>query len=926
MCSRALRAIPGLIHSRRATAANRWLRLPRSNCPSACCQPGRTILHPRSRRCRSWTPRRSSPQSWPRTAARYAAFLADLAPSPEQTRITVPLVEFDWRLEGEGADGNGADGNGAGWQRVTVPHYGGPLGAATAYYRTEFEVTDPMLAKGALFVHFNGVDYKAHVFVNGALPRLARGVFRPVRVRFTAAAAPGTNTLLVLVENDAICMGNDSWGDRRRPYEGDKIYAATGPGYDEPVVGWHHCPPGMGIYQDVCVEARRGHPCPRHLCASLLDEARAEAWIEVYNSAAAARRSAHRAVVFRPELSRAHGLRASRGYDCPARPGRRSITTACPSRSPNAAAVGAGRALAVPAPGASAGRTGRALDARTCQFGMRSFESDEAARPKGRLLPERPRDRLRGANTMGFEQQDVMRKDWDQLRDDILLAKICNMNFLRLTQRPVQAEVYDYCDRLGLMTQTDLPLFGVLRRNQFCEACGRPSEMERLVRGHPCNIMVTYINEPFPAGWGKPHRHLLAAELESFFEAADQAVRLENPDRVIKPVDGDYDPPGPGLPDNHCYCGWYNGHGVDLGALHRGYWQPVKPGWRYGCGEFGAEGLDPVERHAQALSRRLAARSRRGGADLDARPDRRKRRPAGSTTCGSTRSTRSPDWVARQPGAPGLGHPADDRGLPPRRAHEHLRHPPVHRRVPLGLDEDDHGRGAPAKTRVLRLPRRAHAAARQPAHRPLRVLERRDDAVRGVGLQRPRHGRRGSGAALPTGDRRSAGIGREPHVCFSQRAPATIPACTPAFQGYVEMAAPEVEARTHATVRLALVDADGAVLHDAALDVEVFPRVEMKGGLVGVIDGPEGPAARLARELGLEVAALLEGVTNTILIGDMDRYPQRADAVMQAVEDGAPAVFLALPPGQHRIAVETVDVLRCGMKRGTLPRAPPVTR
>ena len=46
--------------------------------------------------------------------------------------------------------------------------------------------------------------------------------------------------------------------------------------------------------------------------------------------------------------------------------------------------------------------------------------------------------RLRGANTMGFEQQDVMRGDDAQLIDDILLAKLCHMNFWRITQRPVQ--------------------------------------------------------------------------------------------------------------------------------------------------------------------------------------------------------------------------------------------------------------------------------------------------------------------------------------------------------------------------------------------------------------------------------------------------------------------------------------------------------
>ena len=195
---------------------------------------------------------------------------------------------------------------------------------------------------------------------------------------------------------------------------------------------------------------------------------------------------------------------------------------------------------------------------------------------------------------MGFEQQCVIKKDWGQLRDDILLAKICHLNFWRFTQRPVQSEVYEFCDRLGLMTQTDLPLFGVLRKNQFCEAVRQAEEMERLVRNHPSNILISYINEPFPGAGGKPHRHLLRPELESFFIAADQVVHLANPDRVIKPVDGDYDPPASGLPDNHCYNGWYNGHGLYLGKLHKGYWQKVKPGWFYGCGEFGSEGLDPV--------------------------------------------------------------------------------------------------------------------------------------------------------------------------------------------------------------------------------------------------------------------------------------------------------------------------------------------
>lgn len=196
---------------------------------------------------------------------------------------------------------------------------------------------------------------------------------------------------------------------------------------------------------------------------------------------------------------------------------------------------------------------------------------------------------------MGFEQQDVLRGDLPQLIDDILLAKLCNMNFLRLTQRPVQDEVYEYCDKLGLMTQTDLPLFGVMRRFRVPEGIRQAEELARMVRKHPCNVVVSYINEPFPNANNEPHRHLIRPELENFFTCCDLVVKLSNPDQVIKHVDGDYDPPTDGIPDNHCYPMWYNGHGIDIGRLHRGYWLPVKPGWYYGCGEYGAEGLDSAE-------------------------------------------------------------------------------------------------------------------------------------------------------------------------------------------------------------------------------------------------------------------------------------------------------------------------------------------
>ena len=53
----------------------------------------------------------------------------------------------------------------------------------------------------------------------------------------------------------------------------------------------------------------------------------------------------------------------------------------------------------------------------------------------------------------------------------------------------------------------------------------------------------------FQNAHGKPERHVQRVEMESFFECADRVILLENPDRVIKHVDGDYDPPCALLPD-----------------------------------------------------------------------------------------------------------------------------------------------------------------------------------------------------------------------------------------------------------------------------------------------------------------------------------------------------------------------------------------
>ena len=114
----------------------------------------------------------------------HAPYLKDLAPPLRDERVRVPLSSFDWRVETaeDRSDFPGALAGQGKWRRVKIPHYGPPMGRATAYYRTEFEVTQAMLDKGALFVHFNGVDYIAHVVRQRVTRRLPRRTLRALRV------------------------------------------------------------------------------------------------------------------------------------------------------------------------------------------------------------------------------------------------------------------------------------------------------------------------------------------------------------------------------------------------------------------------------------------------------------------------------------------------------------------------------------------------------------------------------------------------------------------------------------------------------------------------------------------------------------------------------------------------------------------------
>jgi len=533
-----------------------------------------------------------------RQRAYYLPFMRDLSGFCNNTKKVTELKEFEFRYVDENECFTDKNRDDVQWEKVTIPDYRGPAdenGRWTAYYRCRFKAEKPD-EQHRVVLHFQSVDYKAVIYVNGNYAGSHEGFFAPFDIDITKYLKD-ENELVIECHNDYTILGTGPILD------GDKIYAATGPGWDDPYSGWHHCPAGAGIIGKVTVETRPVYYIDDIFVRPDIDNDMAEIRIGVMNYLPTYALDYTMSVSLVPKNHEGEpiGYNEEKVYSIGV--GKNEYRFWIPVKNyklwePDEPYLYAAIVQLK--------KDGRVISESMGTFGMKKFISDENSSPKGKFYFNNRPIVLRGANEMGHLQQCVMKGDFDQLIDDILIAKICNINYYRITQRPVQEEIYDYMDMLGMMHQCDLPLFGFLRRNQFSEAIRQTVEMEHLIRRHVSTIMVTFINEPmcirktndpndkYSKRYNyKGHRHLFRDELEAFFAAARKAIYTENPDRVIKNAEGDYDPPtAEGMPDFHTYTMWYTNHGQPIGKLMKGYMPPVKPGWMVGCGEYGAEGLD----------------------------------------------------------------------------------------------------------------------------------------------------------------------------------------------------------------------------------------------------------------------------------------------------------------------------------------------
>lgn len=866
--------------------------------------------------------------------ARMLPFLENHAPDLPSFRSSQELTEFDWRIE-TGADRSDftrqvIQGRGE-WETVTIPHYGAPTGKATTFYRTQVVFAADDLGIGSTFICFKGVDYKAHVYCNGAYVGSHEGFFAPFEIDVTKWAKEGENQIVVRVDNDAINIGNQSWGNPE--WEGDKLYAATGPGWNDPHEGWHHCPPGMGIYQDVRIEHRPTLFIHDIFVRPLPGTRQAEIRVEVYNTTPLRQHTDISYAVHGrnfPQHNIVSGTylpetRHQPGVGDMAKPNDHKLLALACGPGVNyfkfTVDLGEFRTWSLETPWLYQvqvfleNERKQTIDTAGQHFGMRSFTSDEQTAPKGRMFFNGDEIRLRGTNTMGNFQQCVIKKDWDQLIDDILLVKLCNLNFIRMTQRPVQPEIYDYFDMLGILSQSDFPLFGCLRRNQFDEALRQTREMERLLRSHPSCILISYMNEPFPNGDSKPHRNLDFDEQRMWYGMADLTVRHANPDRVIKAVDGDYDPPSPGISDRHCYNLWYGNHGIDFGKFHRGYWQVSKKDWGHGCGEFGAEGLDSAEvMHAHFPKEWMTATDDDGHWLPDAIPYNQTHKfhhlwyetPRGGLD----------QWVRKS-------HEFQHFAL--RHLGEGFRRDNLCFTCAVHLFID----AFPSNWMKTimdfhRKPKGGYFGIRE-AFAPLAVSIRTDRFSWYPGETFQAETWLANDTVLVSDQYtiHYEARGHDGDLIASGGGPASIKPCHADYQGSISIPIPrDIDQRSQISVSLTLIDPEGRAVHRCQQDITVFPRPRISGKTIYPLTTHENSeAVRILSTLDIQ-SAPSAAQAHTILCDDFAFFSNQREELLELVRKGKTLVLLSIPNGKHNIAGTPLEAIPAGMsQRHTLNRA-----
>jgi beta-galactosidase/beta-glucuronidase len=534
-----------------------------------------------------------------------APFLRSLPPKLEAHSRQI-LTGNDWisRFEYKHGSRTRADGwekpelDAAEWEATTVPEWRYEMATSTVpvscslWYRKTFKAELPPVGK-RVFLVFEGVDWKAEVWLNGQRLGDHSVYFEPFRFDVTERLEEN-NTLAVRVL-DGPSNGEPAafWAPFPVPnpksgrYVRDRSKSLT-----RLESGDTHIGTGFGIFRDVYLETTgpaivsevqaRGYP------------ARQEAVVRVETDVAGEEPASVK-VELLPENFEGAPFNRTVPFAPEEKEGRQVLTVKVPMLdarrwSPEAPFLYRCRVSLLD-------RNNRVIDARDVLFGHRTVEMVNDEKPReglqsGTLLLDGRPLFLRGTNIQGLNALQFWGED-ETLLDVLLLLKAADFNAVRSCQHIQFPEVRELMDRLGIMSQQDVgsryPKFGEKTRSELIRASGVAA---KVCYNNPGVVLVTFANE-------------------TEFNPADmlKAALAFDPERIFVPISGRSNNHhmfslgkdawagvlAPELRSRvidsfHPYWGWYAFAGAPWG-----WCQVQKPGRMLQAGEYGGEALDAYE-------------------------------------------------------------------------------------------------------------------------------------------------------------------------------------------------------------------------------------------------------------------------------------------------------------------------------------------
>lgn len=451
-----------------------------------------------------------------------------------------------------------------GWQRVSVPHTWNVTDPfddvqgyrrGVAWYRRQLDVPDSLKDR-RLYLHFEGVNQVARVYVNGAFAGEHKGGYTAFTVDITRHVLFGGRKNLVAVQVD------NSHDPSIPPLSiGFALYG--------------------GIYRDVWLIAT----APVHFTMADLgssgvaistSEVSARSGVVSANAVVTNDLPISRRVIVRQRLSDVTGRVVAQAGTSVTLQGRSDTPVA--QRLPavmNPELWSPSRPYLYSLVTEILEDDGTAMDRVSHNVGFRwfRFDADSGFFLNGARLRIKGTNRHQDRAGLGSALSD------SQHVSDLHWIKEMGANFVRLAHYPQDPAVLDAADRLGLLVWEEIPVVNYIMRSPAFERNSRTMlrEMIRQHRNHPSVILWGTMNEVFlwsPQGAriGRQSDTMYMRQVRDFARRLDSIARIEDPTRptaMAIHASDDYNASGvadvPQVLGINMYSGWYSGQFEDLG-------------------------------------------------------------------------------------------------------------------------------------------------------------------------------------------------------------------------------------------------------------------------------------------------------------------------------------------------------------------------